>query len=467
MTRHTRSPFEYALLHSERREEDFRHQLFTYLDEPTLRHLRTVSPVIRDMVDSQPGRMFQDLFLYAPLDDDLPNCEFESVANFCHNLTITVRERFPPGSTPDRESRSMRTLSRPIWWQWKGSGSGADRQAPKRLTARISLPFGQLPETEQTAQKLAGRKWISIFTRCHALRHLTLRVRGDPGWPGRTEVEDTLVTLRRALEHSHPPYLREIHCDPVHAMGLLHLRWPGLGAFGGGGGGPPHPSPPTPQKQIWQTLHTLDLHLLNPFIPMGTLTPPQTLLLHKLLHDYLRALTPTLRTLRFVWLDVDGPSPLTLHLEAGLAGGGAEREPLRWEALQEVWLGNITFPTRTLQNAAFVAPRLERLWVLRSTHRSSRFHYSNPEAWVDHLAAARKKARDTVHPARPPDLTPATADDSSSLYSRSVGSSVADLSDGELGGVSRTSRDVLCMLDTTGIPDQALEMRRRMERGGR
>ncbi|KAK1064202.1 hypothetical protein LTR33_012112 [Friedmanniomyces endolithicus] len=468
MKRHSRSRFEYSLLQSERRKKDFRYRLFSYLDESTLRRLRTVSPILRDMVDSRPDRLFQDLFVHAPLDEDQPNREFERVANFCHNLTITVKERSPPGSEPSQESRRLQTLSRNPWWLPPASVVESHAFYFSKPTGRISLPFGLLPATERTAQLLANKKWTSIFTRCRQLRHLTLRIHGDTSWPGRTSIETTLVTLRLALETSRPPNLHAISYTPIHARGLIHLRWSGaLAPFGP----PAPPLPSNPTTTIWQNLRTLTLHLLNPFHPTRTLTPPQTLLAKKALYAFLRSFTPTLHTLRFVYLDSEGPSPLTLHLEPGLIGA---REPLRWRALRELWVGGIAALGRTLERVGEVAPGLKGLWVLRGTDRRARFRYEDAEAWVDYLPSVKSRGRGKGgqhRPARLEELEPTTTEveTGGSLHSRSTGSdSVADVSDvddeSEVGGVSRTSRDVLCMLDTTGILGQALEMRRRMER---
>lgn len=240
------------------------------------------------------------------------------------------------------------------------------------------------------------------------------------------------------------PSLHEVRFNPVHIMGIIHLRWNGQGAFGT----IRRPRPPSPlTNPIWQNLQTLDLQLLNPFIPVSPVTPSQALMFWKLSYDYLRSFTPTLRILRLVWLDADGPSPMTLHLEDDLVG---TREPLRWQALEELWVGNITFTNRTVQLADYLAPGLRKLMVLRSTYRNSRLDYAEGKAWMDRTPP--KQSRDVMQLP----LAPVAADDASSIYSRSPDSSETDL-----GGVSRTSRDVLCMLDMTGIPP---EMQRRMQK---
>ncbi|KAK5712599.1 hypothetical protein LTR17_017914 [Elasticomyces elasticus] len=530
--RRSRSQLEYALLKSSKNEKTVRSELLSWLDERTLRCLRAASPITRDMVDSQSGRIFKNLYIRTPLDEDVPNWEFGNVAGFCQNLTITVEERMSSHSSWNEEPKKIRGDSRSVWWHAKALAF--DTRASNRLTARLSRPFAQLLETEQTAHQLASRQWTSIFAQCRDLRRLTLRVKGDPQWPGRTEVEDTLIAIRQVLEQTSLPNLHEIRFNPIQINGLIHLRWSGLGSFSAT---PSLPSLPT-TKPFWQNLQILSIHLVNPFIPVSPITPAQTLMFKKILHDYLRSFTPTLRTLRFVWLDVEGLSPMTLHLEEGLAYG--EREPLRWQALEELWLGNIMHPQRTFDHVTSQAPKLKRFMVLRNTSRNARPEYDDEkqveEAWFDYLPQIiRDQEGESTR-------LSATKDDRSSIYSRNgnisalsslpwlsdkvADPSVADfepinnmvktskisrkvakpdfnpanpefrqelgitstpskepanphsstnvsrtsrigVTDSELGDVSRTSRDITIMLDTSSIPAQAMQrMRERMQRRG-
>ncbi|KAK3615734.1 hypothetical protein LTR56_026413 [Elasticomyces elasticus] len=406
--RRSRSQLEYALLKSSKNERSVRSELLSWLDEQTLRCLRAASPITRDMVDAQSGRIFKSLYVRTPLDEDVPNWEFGNVAGFCQNLTITVEERMSTHSSWNEEAKKPREGSRSVWWHAKASA--LDTRASNRLTARLSRPFAQLLETEQTAHQLASRQWTSIFAQCPDIRGLTIRVKGDPQWPGRTEVEDTLITIRQVLEQTSLPNLHEILFNPIQINGLIHLRWSGLGSFSDT---PSLPSLPT-TKPFWQNLQILSIHLVNSFIPVSPITSGQTLMFKKILYDYLRSFTPTLRTLRFVWLDVEGPSPMTLHLEKGLAYG--EREPLRWQALEELWLGNIMHPQRTFDNVTSQAPRLKRFMVLRNTSRNSRpdydFEKQVAEIWFDYLPQiVREQSGKSTR-------LSATKDDQSSIYSR-------------------------------------------------
>ncbi|KAK3110522.1 hypothetical protein LTR53_015088 [Teratosphaeriaceae sp. CCFEE 6253] len=424
-----RSPLEYALLKpGSERAVSFRQAFLRRLDDSSLRSLRAVSPILRDMVDSQSGRMYRELFLLAPFAEDLPNREFERVANFCHDLTIKISQPASPSSSlPIADPLDQRIYSRPLW---------AGRHDTLMPTAHTSLPFGQLTRAAQSTQTLADKKWASIFAQCPDLRRLTVRVYGDPDWPGRTIVEDTLVTIRRALEHCSNNHLTEIRFHPIHAMGIIHLGWTGLGAFG-------RPTPLLSQQPrtqpIWPRLHTLDLQLADPFTA-NALTQVQLLMLRKLLYSYLRSFTLTLRILRWHWQQTLGPSPLTLHLEEGLAG---QREPLVWEALEELWVGNITFPHRTIRVAGACAPRLGRLMVLRSTYRDDLVDHTTDGAWVDHFPSVARQGGGLL------DHDAVMADNASSLYSRGVSD------DGEdVGGDGWSSQDPSLMLENERIAEE-------------
>lgn len=108
----------------------------------------------------------------------------------------------------------------------------------------------------------------------------------------------------------------------------------------------------------------------------------------KILHDYLRSFATTLKCLRFVWLDDEGPSPVTLDLEPGLDG---QREPIIWLALEEIWLGNIELPHRTIRLLPERTMGPVRLKTLRSTHRHSRATFEDAGAWI-HVLLGKKES---------------------------------------------------------------------------
>ena len=154
-------------------------------------------------------------------------------------------------------------------------------------------------------------------------------------------------------------------------MGIVHLRWSGFGAFGALAVKP---------VNIWPNLHTLDVQLENPSLAKQRLSEPQQVVFKKILYDYMLSFAETLKCLRFVWLNEDGPSPVTLDLEPGLKG---YRQAIVWTALEEVYLGNIVLPHRTIRLLPERVARADvQLKTPRSTHRHSRARWDDDNAWV-------------------------------------------------------------------------------------
>ena len=422
------STLEDALLRSSKPKYGFRDKLFDFLDDGvSLRHLRIVSRVLHDLVDHRPGRLFRDLRITAPLGEQHDINSLELIVPFCHALTITISaEKRPPLRkigpqtsllSDDRLSiNSQTSLARTLRNKWRTS---RDSRTKRDSKFRASIPPDQLPPEQQVAQFLTRQRWLSIFSRCHQLQTLTLCIHGDPSWPGRTEIEDAVVDVRTSLERANLPNLQEIRFTPVHAMGIVHLRWTGFSSFG---------ALPTAinWSMIWARLEMLDLQLRNPLFATDRLSAVQETMFKKVLYNYLRSFTPTLRRLRFVWLDGDGPSPLALHLETDLE----RRPPLVWQKLEEVWVGNITFPHHAIRLASEVAPKLNRLWVLKANHRNSCMDLADPAAWIN---VPFDQAKSNVG---------VWTDAASSIYSQSARSSKY-----ESCGVSTTSRSVPFMLD--------------------
>jgi len=407
---------------------DFRDRLFNSLDDGrSLRSLRAVSRVLHDLADHHPGRLFRELYIKTPLQEPEPSTSLELIVPFCRRLQITLLEkslldeRKDTQSTDDRLSQSgnrsvsSRTVGNNAWGRL---GQASGRRATAGLIEQDSMAQKLNSPNEQYSQHAARRCWLNVFSRCHQLETLELCVHGDSGWPGRTEVESGIVDIRNALEWSDVPKLREVKLVPIHAMGIVHLRWPGLSAFG-----------PVASLNndllVWQRLHLLDIRLQNPLVN-GKLSRAQQLMFKKILYDYLRSFAPTLCRLHFLWLDGEGPSPLRLHTEAGLE----DRRPLYWHSLRELRLGNITQAHGSIELAGDRFPKLEKLQMLRPHARPSGLN--GDDSWVDVLPC---KA-----PSDPSTMTRRTG---SSLYSRDT--------EGESffrpSGISSTSRTIPVMLD--------------------
>jgi hypothetical protein len=156
----------------------------------------------------------------------------------------------------------------------------------------------------------------------------------------------------------------------------VHLRWSGIGSIGTDLGS-------EPTYNLWRNLHTLDIQLRNPFLTTRNLSESQQAMFKKVLYDYLRSFAATLKCLRFVWMYDDGPSPITLDLEPELSG---RRQPIVWSVLEEVCLGNITLPHRTMELLPERTSTPDvRVRMLRSIHRHSMAVFGNEDAWVEVL----------------------------------------------------------------------------------
>ncbi|RMX72532.1 hypothetical protein D0869_14514 [Hortaea werneckii] len=154
-------------------------------------------------------------------------------------------------------------------------------------------------------------------------------------------------------------------------MGIVHLRWSGLSAFG--------PAASLNNDHlVWQRLQLLDIQLHNA-LTNGKLSRSQQLMFKQILYDYLRSFAPTLCRLHFLWLNGEGPSPLMLHTEAGLE----DRKPIRWHNLQELRLGNIIKEHESTELAGDHFPKLEKLQMLRTHAESSVLN--GMDTWVDIL----------------------------------------------------------------------------------
>jgi hypothetical protein len=374
--------------------------LLGFLDDQALRVLRLTSRVLHDVVDHHPDRVFDRLVVFAPWPDHRDARSLKTVAPYCRAITIKVghngqhterrshqslekgqlngnprdaAERCPSARSRWRSIRQALSLSVS---SSTNSSSSTPSSSAQFSTLTRSTNSSMPPTSNQPSRQPAQLLWKSIFSRTQQLRDITINVMGEPGWPGRTEVEDALVMVRVALETVQLPNVRSIHLTPIHAMGIMHLRWSGLGAIGTDLG-------TAPTYDLWQNLHTLNIQLRNPFLKTRKLSESQQVMFKKILYDYLRSFAATLKCLRFVWMNDDGPSPITLDLEPELTG---HRQPTVWSVLEEVCLGNITLPHRTiaLLPERTIKPDV-RVRMLRSIYRYSMAVFGDEDAWVEVL----------------------------------------------------------------------------------
>jgi hypothetical protein len=376
-----------------------RRLLLEYLDDCSLRKLRLVSRVLHNLIGMYPDRMFEHLHVSAPLGDHNYMRSLAAVAPFCCNLTVKVgydrahsqarSSRFLQRQRPNSEPHSINEANisaRGRWRQVRKALAISTRKSSPSSAAlsldRISITTRSTTSSKQPASNELSRTserhiWTTLLSRCERLQNIVVSTNGKPGWLGKTHVEDVLIDFRVALETVHLPHVRCVRFRPVHAMGIAHLRWSGFGAFG---------SLAIKPFNVWSNLHTLDLQLDNPFLTKHGLSQSQQVMFKKILYDYLLSFAETLKCLRFIWLGEDGPSPMTLDLEPGLEG---YRQAISWTALEEVSLGNILLPHRTIRLLPERVVRAGvRLKTLRSTYQHSRVKWDDDNAWVEVLLNA-------------------------------------------------------------------------------
>ncbi len=351
----------------------FRETLFDMLDDSMLLlRLRSVSRTFYDLLNHRPERIFGQLYVSS---NDAISAEMRVLARIapsCEHLTITVASS--TAATASRLSRDEHTRTR------------------------------------------AKTFWADLLCQSSNVTTLTLRIFGDVGWPGYTDVEEELVSLRIAIEGSKIVKLQTFNLMPVHAMGIIHLQWNTLHSYG---------EPRASSAAVWERIQTLDLRINY----SANLLEQREIMFRKQLYNYLHSFAPTLRCLRFIWLNGEGPSPLALHFEAGLE----ERNAIQWQMLEELWLGSITYPHRTIRSIPEMAPSLNEVKMLRSTHRDAlKVGPDDDQAWIKISLGSHQ-----LHAAGDLD------DSASSVYSQPSSPLYTVLE----GGVSQSSRVVPFMLD--------------------
>lgn len=191
------------------------------------------------------------------------------------------------------------------------------------------------------------RQWCRIFKLLPNVDTVHIACNGDPAWPGCTDIESALIILRITLERVNPEYLHTVCLSPIHAMGIMHLRWSGAGAYG---------EACALMKPVWSRIKVLKLAILSPYAE-DRLSTSQRRLFEKIFADYLQSFCRTLVRLELSWLGVAGPNPF-------VAGGGHHAMKLakRWSSLTELRLNNVTTECSVL-TVEELAPNLRSLIV--------------------------------------------------------------------------------------------------------
>ncbi|KAF2859529.1 hypothetical protein K470DRAFT_98597 [Piedraia hortae CBS 480.64] len=305
------SLFEHTLCMPETYDQtqQIRHRLLPYLGAVDLRTLRGVSWPLQHLVKLRACEMFGRVHINFPVAHPETLWTLRTAAGCCRELTMTF------------------------------SGTPAGQAALPSPTSIYSQDRRRSTSNIDRAQRGV---WVAMLEQFEQLESLIIQVQGDAGWLGFGECENTLITIRSALDESSLPKLETLRVDAVTAMGVLALRWDGFSAFG----------PPALHNMrvpcIWQRITYLTLHVRN---PQSSLTESQKHTFFVSLRGYLASFAPTILSLSFVWLDRPGPTPLALP----------DTSRIQWPRLKTLKLGNTLQLQTTMTAVSETCPRLDEL----------------------------------------------------------------------------------------------------------
>lgn len=195
------------------------------------------------------------------------------------------------------------------------------------------------------------QQWCEIFRLLPRLVTLHIACNGDPAWPGCTDIESALIMLRITLERVKPKHIHTVCLSPIHAMGIMHLRWAGAGAYG---------EACASRDPVWYRLKTLKLGILSPYTE-GRLSERQIRLFEKIFADYLLSFNKTLTKLDLSWLGEAGPNPF-------VAGENHQtmKSTKTWIGLEELRLINVILNCST-STITQLAPNIRELTIAGGT----------------------------------------------------------------------------------------------------
>lgn len=412
------SRLEHALSRSHVDKDPIRSTLFSHLsDGSSLYVLRLVSRRLKTSVDDRPVSLFRKLYMDLPFPTPQPLRNEKTAPNpglaektaaeatnytIPHNLpslwtlapnctSLTIRVMYGEQRSPyengdalaqvqmakeavEKRRASMNPVQRRMW--------NLRHRPYEEPEQPMAVDISEQETMSADEWNLDLYTWEDIFRAMKNLVQLTISTNCDPGWPGCTKSERLLNMLRIALERGQPPKLRTVCLYPVHAAGIVHLRWIGFAAFVERPFRAQHDNAGLPRPrhnaEIWTNLTTLDLRIRNP-AATKTLVASQIRMSLKVLEDYLRSFSRHLRCLRFVWLDAAGPHPLALDEQEGLE----DRRSITWPRLAELWLGNVTDAEYTLELLPYLAPNVTTVKIMRDAYCSVRNVPNSPKVWRD------------------------------------------------------------------------------------
>jgi hypothetical protein len=335
------SPLERALLHL---QTSLGYFLRLYLATQDLLNLRATSRSLHGLAELNE---IETIYIHTPVPPRRNQCTaaLKRIGPLCRHIIVKIA--YPPKSRYPPRTSSLNT----------------NISAPRSVSGRDTIsdildsycPYAEPPVAWKfVVQKKPGdidqnllQQWCEIFKLLLQLETVHIACNGDPAWPGCTDIESALIILRITLERVNPEHLHTACLSPIHAMGIMHLRWAGAGAYG---------EACASRNPVWSRLKVLKLEILSPYTE-GRLSTCQKRLFEKIFVDYLQSFSRTLIQLDLSWLGDAGPNPFIVE-----DGHQAMKLTKSWSRLGELRLNNVTFNC-SLSATKQLAPNLQTLAV--------------------------------------------------------------------------------------------------------
>ncbi|KAG9677357.1 hypothetical protein KCU95_g11003, partial [Aureobasidium melanogenum] len=321
-----------------------------YLDTQDILNLRLTSLSMNGLAELNEVA-FETIYIHTPVPHGRKQYRdtLKMIGSFCRRVMVKVAY-LPKSCYPTGTPSLSTNVSSPRSSSESDTVSNILDSYCRYAEPPIAWKFVVQRKPSDVDQNLL-QQWCEIFRLLPQLGTVHIACNGDPAWPGCTDIESALIMLRITLERVNPKHIHTVCLSPIHAMGIMHLRWAGAGAYG---------EACASTNPFWYRLKTLKLGILSPYAE-GRLTKCQILLFEKIFTDYILSFSKTLTRLDLSWFGEAGPDPFNV---------GEDHQTMKltkaWNRLEELRLVNVTLNGSNL-NITQLAPRIRKLTIAGGT----------------------------------------------------------------------------------------------------
>ncbi|KAG9556075.1 hypothetical protein KCU71_g15137, partial [Aureobasidium melanogenum] len=346
------SPLEKALLRLQvfSKGPSLGHLLKPYLTTQDTLNLRLSSRSLNGLAELNEVA-FQTIYIHTPVPHERKQYTetLKVIASFCRQVVVKIA--YPPRACCSTGTPSLSTnVSTPRSSSESDTISNIFDCYYSYVEPPVAWKFVVQRKPSDVDQDLL-QQWCEVFRLLPKLETVHIACNGDPAWPGCTDIESALIMLRITLERVNPKHIHTVCLSPIHAMGIMHLRWAGSGAYG---------EACASRNPVWYRLKVLKLGILSPYNE-GRLSKCQTQLFEKILADYLRSFSRTLTKLDLSWLGEAGPNPFIAEEDHQTM-----ELPKTWDRLEDLRLINVAM-NRSTSNITQLAPNIRKLTIAGGT----------------------------------------------------------------------------------------------------